>query len=737
MIYFCAISFVFLFYTLSASAEDYHWPMDAPPALTSTFGEYRGGRLHAAIDLKTWGKEGYPVTAVADGHVWRVRTSPWGYGRVVYVQLDNGRFALWAHLSGFSKRIEQYVQQEQARRGAYSVNLYFRPDQLPVKRGEIVGYSGSTGIGVPHLHFEMRDADHRPINPLLHGFDIEDALPPTLQAIGLAPLDADARVNAGHNPASYPLTWRAKEKQFTHPDTAVIWGRVGIGVKVFDRANASQLTNRLAPYRTRLLVDGKDVFQKTLGQFGYDVTRHGELAYDFFMSRRGLGRFHSLYRKPGNHLPFYGDSEIGEGVLFAGTKPNGVGHELAPGVHRVQVIAEDVKGNRAEAVLVVRVAKEPTIQTLKAVWSKKTVQVQARVTDAHRVAFEQSVNGGKTWTIAKHWRDVQNTTVQHTLPRAPAFRIRAQGAGEAFQTFAAHSDSPQITSEVLYFPTFALVRIKADQMLTARPKVRARFSKSQGLAVRQTDLQTYEALIAFDEKHTGDIEVQIEVNGQTHPLRIIQQTATKQGGEIRSDDGMARARFGKEGVYETLYGRIVPDTLPTDERVVGTAYRLMPEDVAFQEAEIAFVYPRDHPDVDKLGIYKWNERKGWIFVDMGRDSTLGAVTGKVKHFGLFALLIDNVPPKISNVFPPHGAVLSSRRPKVVADVKDRSSGIWRDEDIAMRIDNEALIVEYDPEENRMVARPRTPLTPGSHQLEIVVRDISGNESRRTTTFRIK
>ena len=675
MIYFRAISFAFLVHIASAGAEDYHWPMAAPPALTSTFGEYRGGRLHAAIDLKTWGKEGYPVTAVADGYVWRVRTSPWGYGRVVYVQLDNGRFALWAHLSGFSKRIEQYVQRAQARRGVYSVNLYFRPDQLPVKRGEIVGYSGSTGIGVPHLHFELRDADHRPINPLLHGFDIEDTLPPTIQAIGLVPLDAEARVNAGHDPASYSMNWRAKEKQFAHPDTAAIWGRVGIGVKVYDRANASRLANRLAPYRIRLLVDGKDAFQKTFGRFGYDVTRHGELAFDFFMSRRGLGRFHSLYRKPGNRLPFYDNAEVGDGVLFAGTASNGVGFELAPGVHRVQIIAEDVEGNRATAALNVRVAPEPTRQIRKPAQPGKTAQT--RVT--------------------------------------------------------------KIIGSVSYFPTFAVIHIKTDQPPTTMPNARAVFpnGRTRALETRQTGLQVYEAVIAFDEKHAGDIEVQIEIDGRTQPLRVIQQTATKQGGELRSDDGMVRARFAKEGVYETLYGRILPDSLITDERMVGTAYRLMPEDVAFQEAEIAFVYPRDHPDVDKLGIYEWNARRGWVFVDMGRDSTLGAVTGKVRHFGSFALLCDDVPPKISDVFPRHGAVLSSRRPKVVAHVKDAASGIWREEDFAMRIDGEGLIVEYDPEEDRMVAQPRQPLTPGSHRLEIVVRDISGNESRRTTTFRIE
>ncbi|MCY3869206.1 MAG: M23 family metallopeptidase [Gemmatimonadetes bacterium] len=656
---------------ITAHAENYHWPMDAPPALTSTFGEYRGGRLHAAIDLKTYGKEGYPVTAIADGYVWRVRTSPWGYGRVVYVQLDNGLFALWAHLSGFSKRIEKYVQQEQDRRGTYSVNLYFRPDQIPVKRGEVLGYSGSTGIGVPHLHFELRDAKHRPINPLLHGFDIKDTIPPTIQAIGLAPLDADARVKGGHKPVSHRLVYRTKEKIFTRSDTVTVWGPIGIGVKAFDRANDSQLTNRLAPYRMRLLINGEEIFQKTCGLFGYDVTRHGELAYDFYMNRRGLGRFHSLYRKPGNRLPFYSDYKVGSGVLFAGTKTNGAGHELSPGVHRLQVIAEDVKGNRAKAIVFLRVQNADGISSPK------------------------------------------NSPQQ--------------------------SNTPKITSKISYFPTFAVIRISANRTLSEIPTVRAQLSKqwTRTLAVQQTGLKTYQTVIPFDEKHADDIDVQIETNGQTQKLRITQQTVTQDGGEMRSDDGLVRVRFEKEGVYETLYGRIESDSLIKDKRMVGTAFQIMPGDVAFKGAEIAFSYPQDHPNIDKLGIYKWNGRNSWTFVDKERDSKIGAITGNVRNFGVFALLADTVPPRIASITPANGTVLTQRQPRVAASVWDTSSGIWREEDMIMRIDGNALIVEYDPEENRIFAKPRKPLTPGAHKLEVIVRDICGNESRRTTAFRIK
>ena len=281
----------------------------------------------------------------------------------------------------------------------------------------------------------------------------------------------------------------------------------------------------------RLLINGEEIFQKTCGLFGYDVTRHGELAYDFYMSRRGLGRFHSMYRKPGNRLPFYGNHKVGAGVLFAGTKTDGAGHELSPGVHRLQIIAEDVKGNRATAVVFLRV----------------------------------------------------------------------QNADRIFPSKNSPQQNPKITSKTSYFPTFVVVRITANRKLSETPEVRAQLSKQsmQSLAVQQTGSQTYQIVIPFDEKHADDIDLQIETAGQTQKLRITQQTVTPDGGEMRSDDGLVRVRFEKEGVYETLYGRIVSESQIKDKRMVGTAYRIMPEDVAIKGAEIAFIYPPDHPNIDK------------------------------------------------------------------------------------------------------------------------------------------
>ena len=88
-------------------------------------------RFHTGLDLGV--HQGTPVYAAAPGvaHVYR---SDSGYGIHVLVAHGGGWFTLYAHLSEVVVR-----------------------DGEPVRRGDPVGLSGSTGFSTgPHLHFEVR-----------------------------------------------------------------------------------------------------------------------------------------------------------------------------------------------------------------------------------------------------------------------------------------------------------------------------------------------------------------------------------------------------------------------------------------------------------------------------------------------------------------------------------------------------------------------------------------------------
>jgi Predicted membrane protein len=132
-------------------------PLDAvsPAALHSNFDEQRGGgtRRHEALDIMAPRRT--PVKSAAAGRVLKLFTSAAG-GLMIYAADSSERFVLmYAHLDGYADGMR---------------------DGVPLTRGELIGYVGSTGNAIasaPHLHFAVaRSADvkrwsrGKPIDPL-------------------------------------------------------------------------------------------------------------------------------------------------------------------------------------------------------------------------------------------------------------------------------------------------------------------------------------------------------------------------------------------------------------------------------------------------------------------------------------------------------------------------------------------------------------------------------------------
>jgi len=118
------------------------WPVEG--AVTSSFGErmdpFNGeGAFHTGVDIST--SYGTPVIAPADG---MVKSADFvnGYGRTVMLDHGHGISTLFGHLSGFAVTSGEYV-----------------------RRGEVIGYVGSSGRSTgAHLHYEVRIHD-TPVNP--------------------------------------------------------------------------------------------------------------------------------------------------------------------------------------------------------------------------------------------------------------------------------------------------------------------------------------------------------------------------------------------------------------------------------------------------------------------------------------------------------------------------------------------------------------------------------------------
>ena len=141
---------------LLGEAEQHHQRMTELPAILPSDGPVVSGfgkrlhpilqivRPHNGIDILV--STGTPVVAPGDGVIQSAGRGG-GLGNYVRVAHESaGYVTTFGHLSKIAPTVKRGVK---------------------VKRGEIIGYSGSTGLSAaPHLHYEVRDLDGRPVNPV-------------------------------------------------------------------------------------------------------------------------------------------------------------------------------------------------------------------------------------------------------------------------------------------------------------------------------------------------------------------------------------------------------------------------------------------------------------------------------------------------------------------------------------------------------------------------------------------
>ena len=176
------------------------YPLDHPPEVTAVFGAYRLTHHHAGLDLGTGGDDTIKVLAADAGRVYRIRRSHNGYGRAAYIRHADGRITVYAHMSAFAARLAAEELDAEDHTGKYGVDL--RVD-LPVVRGEPLGWVGTAGTDLVHLHFELRDGD--PENPLTSGLAIPDTQAPRILTLLARPRAPDAHVSGGFDDAFRPF----------------------------------------------------------------------------------------------------------------------------------------------------------------------------------------------------------------------------------------------------------------------------------------------------------------------------------------------------------------------------------------------------------------------------------------------------------------------------------------------------------------------------------------------------
>lgn len=308
-------------------------PLDIPTYLGGSFGELRSNHFHAGLDIKTQGKEGLKVYAAADGFVSRIKVQQFGYGKAIYITHPNGYTTVYGHLSKFNDEIDSYVKSIQYKKENYATgNLYFKENQFPVSKGDVIAFSGDTGgSGGPHLHYEIRNtATENIINPLFFGLKVKDDIPPIVQAIKGYALNSDARINQQRKSFQIPIKKVSKDNYVA--DRIVASGLIGFGVSVFDRFNGAPNKNGI--YSLEMKVNGKPYFYHDVETFAFSESKFINLHIDYEHYKRYKRKYQRTYKLTPNKLSTY-EELINNGRIYVKDGFNYI----------VEIIAKDFEGN--------------------------------------------------------------------------------------------------------------------------------------------------------------------------------------------------------------------------------------------------------------------------------------------------------------------------------------------------------------------------------------------------------
>lgn len=295
--------------------------------LAGNMSEIRPNHFHTGLDIKTDGRQGLPVYAAADGYIYRMKISAFGYGNILYLRHPNGLITAYAHLQRFAPPVAAFMREEMYREKQNELEVYLDEDTFPVKQGDIIAYSGNSGSsGGPHLHFEIRDSLDRAIDPLKFGFsEIIDNTPPTVLKVAVTPLEMDSRVNGKFERTEFSVNYDGESFYVNRPIETV--GKVGIEVRAFDKLDDMYNTNGFPHF---------EIYEGDSALFAIDVDRVDFTLSRFLLSHTYRNSFTRLYKMPNNLFHFYRPD-----TAFSGGIETKAGEE-----REIKVLLRDVYGNR-------------------------------------------------------------------------------------------------------------------------------------------------------------------------------------------------------------------------------------------------------------------------------------------------------------------------------------------------------------------------------------------------------
>ena len=741
--------FIILLLISPIYSQNYHWPTIGSKAMSSNFGEFRDGGYHMGIDIKTLEETGWPVYAIDDGHISRMVANFSGYGKGLYLTLNDGNVAVYAHLEEFAFRLETILYSLQAKNNSYIVNEYFSPEQFPFKKGDVIGYTGNTGAWFgPNLHFELRNNKSQPINPLINGLNIEDYRNPRVHQIGIIPLSTSSKINGSSIPRAYPLFAANTGGGLEFPDTISCFGPIGLAIEIDDKIQG--VRNKYQVQSIQLLVDDQNVFSLNYNKLDFSQKHTVNQTRENRFQRLNLGSFTKLYKQD----TFSNSTLVKEGV-------SGV-LNLTPGYHKIEIQISDASGNttRVKGALINYPPVKMAIKDVE--WHDNTIEFNIQpvslnipITKISCYSYTAYGYPDEELTIVKSKKDRSGLRIhlpksklgKHGISFITKNKLGVYGSPLTWHDPNAERRLTEMDVNISFssIEHKIIAQVKTDGFTSGNTSLRV-LKEDEYIAIPLTKIQptvyTSDLLLPslfrkskrIDAFFDGEIERIIQLN-----LDLLVASPNNKS-NVLSNDKNCSMQITNNSLYDTSLVWIEKINHPVEPKGgtrLTSVYQLQPFELALKDTvRIGIRYNNQIKDMKNISLYYYNQKHGWTFLPSSINKNRQVVSSTLHSLDAISIMQDIEPPFIRKVYPENNGRFHYKDLKtiyIIAD--DHLSGLNSDEkSMEMKLDGLSVRYAFRPIKKQLSFYLPTPLDAGEHKMEYTVSDNAGNTISGSSTF---
>jgi len=729
------------------------WPIKRQIDLSSGFGDYRDNRFHAGVDLRTASRVGERVYAPVDGYLYRVKMSYKGYGKGLYMKGDDGHIYVFGHISQFSGRLRPLVEREQLKARRYYIDHHFPTDSVRIAKGELIAYSGKTGVGAPHLHFEMRTPDNRPVNPLTHDYEIADSTRPVFSRIGFKLIDDNSLFENGERRLFLDVAAGKEVGQYVL-DTVLYFNRpFGLLADCYDKMRPGGMSQTI--YKLSLYIDGDEYYEVVFDMLDFETSTTVGLEYDYLNVVSGHKRVRRLFHRTGNDY-------IGSRAVRGSDGTYGTGGREKPGLHKAKIVAEDCFGNKAELKFSFLWGADENLYSLDSTATGPGKQTRFYFSPSELVEAIDIDSVRLYVCRGDRWGPVQDAEISDPEKGRIECMVPVRNSTGMILSLYTYTGQGALIKDGIFSQQMPRGKANAlishevvDDGLMLTLETRARKGSYACVALWDGDqllgfeypqiitMWEYRCFIPVKPEYSRITRISYSMTADTsHTLGWIDslniQVVGLEDNQVIEIEDYGSIRFDRDHFFEPRYiefkrNRIV---FKGRLRLNSDHFEVLPEAfVCRREFDISINLPDYNAHNDKSGIC-WLDKEAdkWVWLDnVNKD---GVLTAKSIGGGSFAVLYDYDPPDISKLNIINGRTYYDLKPVISFNVADSLSGIVDDLAFTIKLDGQWMIPEYDPEDKVCKTVPVEALEPGSHHLGIMVTDRLGNLTEQYLNFNV-